>query len=178
MSMASKNASGNIVEFKRYGPKLFKMSGQTYHLTPSAVFPDSRNEPKCSRIFVFDKGNELKNRLHQEKGNGVVNVETSTLIQEGRLKTVSPLVRYCKSGADIFTANPSKDLRMAFKAKSSQGAKKHHLNPAVSEVVIVVPGEQMDPRDIVLYRTIADVPNQRETMGIHELHPMIQLPIP
>lgn len=52
---------------------------------------------------------------------------------------------------------------MVFKAKSSQGAKKRHLNPDVSEVVIVAPGEQTEPRDIVLYRNTADAPNQKET---------------
>lgn len=61
---------------------------------------------------------------------------------------------------------------MVFKAKSSQGAKKCHHNPDVTELVIVAPGEQTEPRDIVLYRTTADAPNQRETTIIHEFHPM------
>ena len=170
VAMASKNVTGNIVEFHGRGPRPFKMSGQMYHLTPSAVFPDSGKQPKFSQIFVFDQDNELKNRLQQAKGNEVINKNTLTLIQE-ELKRVNPLVKSFKSGAEIFKANPSKDLKMVFKAKSSQGAKKRHLNPDVPDVVVVAPGEQTAHRDIVLYRNTADAPNQRNTTRISELHP-------
>ncbi|KAJ8362745.1 hypothetical protein SKAU_G00115760 [Synaphobranchus kaupii] len=36
VSMASKKVSSKVVQFKGHGPKPFKMSGQMYHLTPSA----------------------------------------------------------------------------------------------------------------------------------------------
>lgn len=62
------------------------MSGQMSHLTPSAGFPDSGNKPKLSQIFVSDQDNELKNSLHQAKGNAVVDVDTLTLIQDCNCK--------------------------------------------------------------------------------------------
>ena len=94
-----------------------------------------------------------------------------TVIQDA-LHTVNPLVRSFKSGAEMFTLNPSTDFTIVFKAKSSQGARKQHLNPDVTNVVIVAPGQQTQPRDVVLYRTTADAPNHRQTTTINELHPM------
>ena len=115
---------------------------------------------------MFHQDDELKNRLEQAKGHDIINENTLTLIQE-ELQTINPLVKSFKSGAEIFKTNPSKDLRMVFKSKSSQGAKKHHLNPDVSEVVVVAPGEQAEPRDIVLYRNTTDALNQRKTTQIN-----------
>ena len=171
VSMASRSVSGKMVEFNGRGPQPFKMSGQMYHLTPSAVFPDTTKKPKFSQIYVFDQDNEIKNRLHHAKGNDLIQVPTLTLIQN-ELKAVNPLVKFFKTGADIFTANPNHDLKMVFKSKSSQGAKKRHLNPNVPDVVIFAPGQQTEPRDILLYRTPAHAPNHNQTTRIHELHPM------
>ena len=142
-----------------------------YHLTPSALFPDTTNKPKFSQIFVYDQDNEIKNRLHQARGDGLIRKDTLTLIQE-TLKKVNPLVREFKSGADIFNRRPNQDIRIVFKAKGSLGAHKRHLNPDVSNVVILAPGEQTEPRDVILYRTAADAPNHKETTQISELHAM------
>ena len=103
MAMASKNVSGKITKFKGQGPQPFKMSGQMYHLTPSAVFPDPNNKPKFSQIFVFDQDHEIKNCLHQPKGEDPIKEPTLTLMQN-ELKTVNPLVRFFKTGAELFNA--------------------------------------------------------------------------
>ena len=60
VSMASRSVSGKMVELNGRGPQPFKMSGQMYHLTPSAVFPDTAKKPKFSQIYVFDQDNEIK----------------------------------------------------------------------------------------------------------------------
>lgn len=128
VSMASRSVSGKMVEFNGRGPQPFKMSGQMYHLTPSAVFPDTNKKNKFSQIYVFDQDNEIKKRLHHAKGDDLIQVPTLTLIQN-ELKAVNPLVKFFKTGADIFTASPNCNLKMVFKSKSSQLARKTHLNP-------------------------------------------------
>ena len=46
------------------------------------------------------------------------------------------------------------------------------MNPDVSDVVVITPGEQTKPRDVVLYRHKVDHPKQNETIRINENHVM------
>ena len=57
------------------------------------------------------------------------------------------------SAQQIFQSQPSKNLRVNFKAKGSAGSQKKDFKPDVSDVVIIAPGDQTEPRDVVLYRS-------------------------
>ena len=46
-----------------------------------------------------------------------------------------------------------KNLKMVFKSKGSMGAKKTSNMPQIDDVVVIAPGDQTEPRDIVLYRS-------------------------
>jgi hypothetical protein len=140
-------------------------------VTSSSIFPDEGKKPKFSQIFVFDQDNELNNRFHQAMDPHCISHPTLQLLQT-ELKSINPLVKSFKSAADIFNANPTKKLKMVFKAKGSVGAQKKHQNPNIPDVVIVAPGDQTEHQDVVLYRRKSDAPNQNETMRINENHLM------
>ena len=70
----------------------------------------------------------------------------------------------------LFLENPEKNLRMVIKAKGSIGAKKKKKSPSVQDVVVIAPGEQTEPRDVVLYRSQADHPKNNDTIRINENH--------
>ena len=170
LSMASKNITGAMTNFgNTRGPNIFKMSGQMYHLTPSHVFPVNKQQPKFSQIYVYDQNNETDNRLSHAHDKKKVNIATLKIIQN-ELKEVNVIVRQYKSAAEMLEANPKKELKMVFKAKGSKGAKKKHMNPDISDVVVIAPGTQTEPRDVVLYRNKDDHPKQNETTRINENH--------
>ena len=172
VSMASKNITGAMTDFgNTRGPNIFKMSGQMYHLTPSHIFPDDDKQPKFSQIYVYDTNNETNNRVKHAHDKKKVKIDTLKII-ENELKEVNFFVKQFKSAAEVFEANPNKALKLVFKAKGSAGTKRKHLNPDVSDVVVITPGEQTKPRDVVLYRHKVDHPKQNETIRINENHVM------
>ena len=178
VSMSSKNITGKLTDFskcKTRGPNIFKMSGQMYHLIPN-VLPVQGKEPKFSQIFVYDgesQEKELDDRIehlrHNEKK--IVKRETLKVIQ-AELKKTSPYVKEFKAAAKIFQENPDKKLKMVIKAKGSIAAKKRKQNPNVEDVIVVAPGEQTEPRDVILYRSQADHPSKNDTVHIDENHYM------
>ena len=76
------------------------------------------------------------------------------------------------SATDVFKANPQKPLKMVFKSKGSAGSKKKYMRPDISDVVVIAPGEQTEPRDVVLYRYKDDHPTKNDTTRIDENHVM------
>ena len=52
--------------------------------------------------------------------------------------------------ADIFQSRPTEDLCLKIKSNGSRDAKRRTLMPDVSDVVVIAPGDQTEPRDIVL----------------------------
>ena len=172
VSMASRNITGAMTNFANTrGPNIFKMSGQMYHLTPSHMFPKDEKQPKFSQIYVYDQNNETDNRLTHAQDKKKVNIDTLKIIQN-ELKKVNFFVQQFMSAAQVFEANPKKNLKLVFKAKGSKGAKKKHMNPEISDVVVIAPGEQTQPRDVVLYRHKDEHPKQNETTRINENHIM------
>ena len=89
---------------------------------------------------------------------------------QGELKKKNPYVKIFNNAAKLFLENPEKKLKMVIKAKGSIGAKKRKQNPKVQDVVVIAPGEQTEPRDVVLYRTQADHPFKNDTVHIDENH--------
>ena len=77
----------------------------------------------------------------------------------------NPYVAKFRNAAKIFKENPEQNLRMVVKAK---GAKKKKLNPAVQDVVMIAPGDQTEPRDVILYKTQSDHPNKYDAVRINE----------
>ena len=59
---------------------------------------------------------------------------------------------------------------MVIKAKGSIGAKKKKKSPSVQDLVVIDPGEQTEPRDVVLYRSQADHPKKNDTVLINQNH--------
>ena len=172
VSMASKNITGAMTNFGcTRGPNIFKMSGQMYHLTPSHIFPDSTQQPKFSQIYVYDEINEIANRVRHANDKRQIHTDTLKIIQQ-ELKGVNFLVQQFMSAADVFKANPEKPLKMVFKSKGSAGAKKKYMRPDISDVVVIAPGEQTEPRDVVLYRYKNDHPTKNDTTRIDENHVM------
>ena len=178
VSMSSRNISGKLTDFsklKSRGPNIYKMSGQMYHLVPN-LLPEAGKKSKFSQIYVFDNESEeqeLDERLKHVKVKDKKRIKRGTLkaIQE-ELKKINPYVAVFKNAAKIFHESPEKQLKMVIKAKGSIGAKKRKQNPSVQDVVVVAPGEQTEPRDVVLYRTQADHPGRNDTVHIDENHYM------
>ena len=77
-----------------------------------------------------------------------------------------------KTAAKLFLKSPEKKLKMVIKAKGSIGAKKKKKNPTVQDVIVVAPGEQTEPRDVVLYKTQEDHPSKNDTVHVDENHYM------
>jgi hypothetical protein len=140
-------------------------------LTPSNMFPGEDQQPKFSQIYVYDQKHETENRLRHTNDKNQVEITTLKIIQE-ELNEINFFVQQYRSAASVFEAEPEKKLRMVFKSKGSAGSKKKHLNPDISDVVIITPGEQTQPRDVVLYPHRDDHPNQNETIRINENHVM------
>jgi hypothetical protein len=176
--MASKCITGKLTDFSKFksrGPNIYKMSGQMYHLIPN-LFPVKGKKYKFSQIYVYDnecEEDELDKRMKHVKENDKKSVKRGTLklIQE-ELKEKNPYVTMFNNAAKLFLKNPEKQLKMVIKAKGSIGAKKKKQNPKVQDVVVVAPGEQTEPRDVVLYRTQADHPKKNDTVRIDENHYM------
>ena len=172
VSMASKNITGVRTNFNNTrGPNIFKMSGQMYHLAPSHIFPTGDKKPKFSQIYVYDQDNEIANRIGHATDRKKIDTNTLKIIQK-ELKEVNFFVQRFKSAADIFEAHPAEKLKMVFKSKGSAGSRKKHMNPDISDVVVIAPGEQTEPRDVILYRNVNDHPNQNETTRMDENHVM------
>ena len=165
--MASKPITGKMTEFKHW-PRPFKMSGSMYHLTPH-IFPDSIEKPKFSQIYVYDLENEVDNRLHCIREKDRINREILQQIQN-ELKDCNYYVKKYKSAAEIFQANPNQNLKMVFKSKGSMGAKKKNYMPQINDVVVIAPGDQTEPRDIILYRSRQFSPEGYDAVRINELH--------
>ena len=177
VSMSSKNISGKLTDFskcKTQGPNIFKMSGQMYHLIPN-VLPVDGKKSKFSQIYVYDKESEkeLDARFEHLKENEqkLVKRETLNIVQE-ELKKINPFVKIFKAAAKVFKESPGKNLKMVIKAKGSVGAKKKKSNPDVEDVVVIAPGEQTEPRDVVLYRSQTEHPKKNDTVHIDENHYM------
>ena len=172
--MSSKNISAKLTDFTKCrtrGPNVFKMSGQMYHLIPNLFALDGK-KPKFSQIYVYDnecEENELDERLGYVKENDKKKIKRETLkIIQDELHKHSPYVAKFRNAAKIFKENPEKHLRMVVKAKGSMGAAKKKLNPAVQDVVIIAPGDQTEPRDVILYKTQSDHPNKYDAVRINE----------
>ena len=178
VAMASKCMTGKLMDFSKFksrGPNIFKMSGQMYHLIPN-LFPVEGKKSKFSQIYVYDnecEEDELDERLKHVKENDKKSVrrETLKLIQE-ELKKKNPYVTMFKTAAKLFLKSPEKKLKMVIKAKGSIGAKKKKKNPTVQDVIVVAPGEQTEPRDVVLYKTQEDHPSKNDTVHVDENHYM------
>ena len=120
-------------------------------------------KPKYSQIFTYDKEEELSYRLEYAKGQEKVNEKTLELIQRN-LKDVNFYVKQFMSAQQIFKSQPSKNLRVNFKAKGSAGSQKRDFKPDVSDVVIIAPGDQTEPRDVVLYRSKEHHPGRNDSV--------------
>ena len=59
---------------------------------------------------------------------------------------------------------------MVFKSKGSMGAKKKSNMPQIDDVVVIAPGDQTEPRDIVLYRSRQCSPDGYDAVRINEPH--------
>jgi hypothetical protein len=171
VSMASRNITGKKTDFsKSKGPSIFKITGEMYHLT-SNLFPERGEKPKFSQIYTYDKEQELSYRLEHAKGDGKVNEGTLSRIQN-ELKTVNFYVKQFQSAAEVFKSNPSKDFKVVFKAKGSEASQKRHFKPDISDVVIIAPGDQTEPRDVVLYKSKTQHPGGNDTVRINEFNKM------
>ena len=178
VSMASKNITGKLTDFskcKTRGPNIFKMSGQMYHLIPN-ILPAEGKKSKFSQIFVYDRESqekELDDRIYHLKPGErkIIKRDTLNTIQS-ELKKTSPYVKEFKAAAKIFQDNPDKQLKMVIKAKGSVAAKKRKQNPNVEDIIVVAPGEQTEPRDVVLYRSQTEHPSKNDTVHIDENHYM------
>ena len=176
VAMSSRCITGKLTDFsklKSKGPNIYKMSGQMYHLIPN-LLPSKGKKSKFSQIYVYDnecEEKEVDNRLKhvKEKEKKVIDRDTLKLLQR-ELKKVNPYVKIFKATAKLFQENPEKKLKMVIKAKGSIGAKKQKKKPAVEDVVVVAPGDQTEPRDVVLYRSQKEHPKQNETVRIDENH--------
>ena len=176
VAMASKGIHAGKEEdysgCKNRGPTPYKISGQLYHRLPSVLFPEGGEAPKFAQIYVYDLENELSNRVSYAKEKNYddkIDMNTLKLIQE-ELKETNKYVKQFKSAADIFNANPEKDIKIVFKSKGSAGAKKKHRDPVVTDVCIIAPGDQTQKRDIVLYRNKSSHPDQKEITSINQFH--------
>ena len=167
VSMASKAITGRMTEFKNW-PRPFKMSGSMYHLAPQ-VFPDKDQKPKFSQIYVYDVEHEVSNRLEYIREKDRINKLTLEKIQN-ELKVCNYYVKKYQSAAEIFKANPEENLRMVFRSKGSMGAMKKSNLPHINDVVVIAPGEQTEPRDIVLYRSSKFSPWGNAAVRINQLH--------
>ena len=149
------------------------MSGQMYHLIPN-ILPAEGKKSKFSQIFVYDRESqekELDDRIYHLKPRERKIVKRDTLnIIQSELKKTSPYLNEFKAAAKIFQDNPDKQLKMVIKAKGSVAAKKRKQNPNVEDIIVVAPGEQTEPRDVVLYRSHTEHPSKNDTVHIHENH--------
>ena len=71
LSMASRNISGQLTNFaSSRGPPVFKISGSMYHLTPN-VLPDEGVDPKYAQIYIFDREQQVQQRMKYNKNREV-----------------------------------------------------------------------------------------------------------
>ena len=172
LSLASRQITGNMYRFssKSRGPPVFKMCGQMYHLL-GPVLPENGEKPKFSQLYVYDRQNELGNRIDTQATKEKLDCSTMKVLQEN-LHNINFYVQQYQQAADILTADPSKELRLIFKAKGSKNVKKQYSLPDVGDVGILAPGDLTEPRDIVLYPSKSAHPSGRATVRINQYHPM------
>ena len=119
LSLASRQITGNMYRFssKSRGPPVFKMCGQMYHLL-GPVLPENGEKPKFSQLYVYDRQNELGNRIDTQATKEKLDCSTMKVLQEN-LHNINFYVQQYQQAADILTAEPSKELRLIFKAKET-----------------------------------------------------------
>ena len=169
LSMASRNITGEKTYFgNSRGPPIFKISGSMFHLTPN-VLPDPGQTPKFSQIYIYDSKQQVEERMKHCKTPKSINKNLLEELQ-GMLFKCNFYVKQYQAAADVFASNPTEDLRLVIKSKGSKEAQKKTFMPDVSDVVVIAPGDQTEPRDVVLYKSKAAHPNGNDTVRIDELH--------
>ena len=169
LSMASRNITGEKTNFgNSRGPPIFKISGSMFHLTPN-VLPDPGQTPKFSQIYIYDSKQQVEERMKHCKTPKSINKKLLEELQ-GMLFKCNFYVKQYQAAADVFASNPTEDLRLVIKSKGSKEAQKKTFMPDVSDVVVIAPGDQTEPRDVVLYKSKAAHPNGNDTVRIDELH--------
>ena len=172
LSLASKQITGSMFHFPptSRGPPVFKMSGSMYHLM-GPVLKDDGVQPKFSQLYVYDRKNEVENRLKTQKTHDKLLPETIEKLQSC-LRENNFHVQQYEQAAEVMRKNPTEVLRLCFKAKGSRNVKKQYNLPDVNDVGILAPGDMAEKRDIVLYNKSSNHPEGNKTTRIHELHQM------
>ena len=136
-------------------------------------FPVKAEDHQYSRCVakLYDRQNEMGNRIDTQATKEKLDCSTMKVLQEN-LHNINFYVQQYQQAADILTAEPSKELRLIFKAKGSKNVKKQYSLPDVSDVGILAPGDLTEPRDIVLYPSKSAHPSGRATVRIDQYHPM------
>ena len=170
LSLASKQITGKMYQFPEssYGPPIFKMSGQMYHLM-GPVLPELGEQPKFSQLYVYDRDHEVGNRMQTQKGQLSQNLMSK--LQES-LRKSNFYVQQFEHAADVMQANPTQELKLCFKSKGNMNVKKKHNLPEVTDVGILAPGDMAENRAIVLYCRQSQHPKQNATTRINQLHEM------
>ena len=131
--------------------------------------PENGEKPKFSQLYVYGRQNELGNRIDTQATKEKLDCSTMKVLQED-LHSINFYVQQYQQAADILMAEPSKELRLIFKAKGSKNVKKQYSLPDVGDVGILAPGDLTEPRDIVLYPSKSAHPSGRATVRINQYH--------
>ena len=86
------------------------------------------------------------------------------------LNEVNFYVQQFQMAANIFQSRPTEELCLKIKSKGSRDARRRTPMPDVSDVVVIAPGDQIEHRDIVLYKSRSMHPSRNDAIKINELN--------
>ena len=171
LSFASKGFTGKHFQFRtKRGPPCFKISGRMYH-NMTNVLPNEGQNPQFSQMYVYDEQQELDSRM--EHGEGL----DPTIVQklQQMMHESNPLVAEFQTAAQQMKDNPTVDIQMVIKSKTSENVTREYRSPVVEVVGMVVPvradNDLRNPRDVVLYRNQDSHPDGNKTVRISTTHP-------
>ena len=158
---------------KNRGPYCYRISGQVY-LAISQMQPGAGKYPLFSRIYIFDKQNELENRMKSLPSLGKAIIKD---LQE-MIKEVNPYALMYQQAADMLQDKPTEDVRLVLKTTRRNIDPRRYNLPTGSDVAVIIPMQDDDnisSRDVVAYKNAGCHPDGKHLMRIAVTHRMYDL---
>ena len=157
-----------VIKEKGFMPT-FKIQGQVYHNIGS-LLPQPDSDPKYLQVYFI--GDADREAAVRSSHNPSTKAEIVLALQEFFHKN-NPYIKELKTNLEKIECDDGKVIIRADKAPKDQHAGRYNA-PTVSEIAILLQGEEHLPRDIILHRRSSGLLRVTET---HRSYDALQYPI-
>ncbi|KAK7340503.1 hypothetical protein VNO77_21209 [Canavalia gladiata] len=135
------------------GPPVFVLCGENYHRIGS-LLPLPMDEPKFSQLYIYDKDNEVANRMMAVRMINDEKLQTEAIVQDLKhmLDQCNPYVKVYRMARDRLKGCEVPNMKLRIIGKRGKDGRRYNL-PTTSEVAALILGD-MDSsegeRDIIV----------------------------